>query len=301
MDQSSPAAVLVAVCVLGAGGSAAALAFLWLESRRRFHQARLLSGVLAFVLALASTVSCLAGQSSEIWGASAALASVCALAFVLHYSIVRKAIAWFASPTALWGIVLVAAPTSATLLAWSLNQPDECPSPPGPLLVDREEIPHFHLLTDAGRRLPVYNLIVMQSATEFEEAFIAERHFACRVIRTGDPDPTHNCHGWVFTQGRFALRPEDVEAILADNHYEKVTEPQPGDLIVYRSVDGQIEHTGLVRSVIAGEIVLIESKWGPLGRFLHAPEDQPYGTDYAYYRSPRPGHLVTIVEEPKLP
>ncbi|MCR4412440.1 MAG: hypothetical protein NUV77_08465 [Thermoguttaceae bacterium] len=301
MDQSSPAAGLVAVCVLGIGGSVAALAFLWLELRRRFHQARTLSGALALVLGLGSAVSFFAGQPAEIWGASAALASVCATAFVLHFSSVRKAIAWFASPTAVWGIVLVAAPASAILLAWSLNQADECPIPPAPLLVDREEVPQFHLVTDAGRRLPVYNLIVAQSATEFEEAFIAERHFACRVIRTGDPDPTHNCHGWVFTQGRFALRPEDVEEILADNHYEKVTDPQPGDLIIYRNLDGQIEHTGLVRSVIAGEIVLIESKWGPLGRFLHAPEDQPYGTDYAYYRSPRPGHLVTIVEEPRSP
>ncbi len=301
MDQSRAAAGLVAVCVLGIGGPFAALAFLWLEVRRRFREARALSGSLALVLVLGSTGSYFAGQTPEIWGPSAVLASVCATAFVLHFSIVRKAIRWFASPTAVWGLLLVAAPASATLLAWGLNQPDDCPITPAPLLIEREEIPQFHVVTDAGRRLPVYTLVLAESATEFEHAFIAERHFACRVIRTGDPDPSHNCHGWVFTQGRFALRPEDVEDILADNHYEKVAEPQPGDLIIYRNVEGQIEHTGLVRSVIAGEIVLIESKWGPLGRFLHAPEDQPYGTDYAYYRSARSGHLVTILEEPQSP
>jgi hypothetical protein len=28
------------------------------------------------------------------------------------------------------------------------------------------------------------------------------------------------------------------------------------------------------------------------GRFLHAPEDQPYATEFSYYRTNRPHHVV---------
>ena len=45
--------------------------------------------------------------------------------------------------------------------------------------------------------------------------------------------------------------------------------------------------------------VLIESKWGFLGRFLHEPKNQCYSQDFAYYRSPRQGHLLRI-EQPRL-
>jgi hypothetical protein len=36
----------------------------------------------------------------------------------------------------------------------------------------------------------------------------------------------------------------------------------------------------------------VESKWGAYGRFLHAPEAQPFATQYQYWRSPRRGHLL---------
>ena len=42
-----------------------------------------------------------------------------------------------------------------------------------------------------------------------------------------------------------------------------------------------------------GGKVVIESKWGCLGCYLHPPEGQRYSTSWRYYRSPRKGHFLT--------
>ncbi|MFM8891339.1 MAG: hypothetical protein ACKOTB_06895, partial [Planctomycetia bacterium] len=41
--------------------------------------------------------------------------------------------------------------------------------------------------------------------------------------------------------------------------------------------------------------VLVESKWGPLHTYWHTPEAQSYSQRFDYWRSPRAGHLLTIV------
>jgi hypothetical protein len=112
-----------------------------------------------------------------------------------------------------------------------------------------------------------------------------------RAIRTSAPDSTSNCHGWVFTGGRFYVRPESVPIILEDNGYEFVTQPRSGDAVIYRNVAGRIIHSGIVR-VCDDDVILVESKWGALGRYLHSPADQVYATKWAFYRSPRSGHIV---------
>jgi hypothetical protein len=38
--------------------------------------------------------------------------------------------------------------------------------------------------------------------------------------------------------------------------------------------------------------MLVEGKWGHLGRYLHRPEDYPYNTSWTYHRSRRGGHLL---------
>ena len=103
-----------------------------------------------------------------------------------------------------------------------------------------------------------------------------------------------NCHGWVFTEGKYYLECDDVERILADNGYVLCQSPEPGDLIVYRNPSGGISHTGLVQGIYLGGMVVIDSKWGLGGRFMHGPEQQPYGNRYGYFRSARQGHALAI-------
>ena len=297
MDPTEVSGGVAAVYILGVAGSLAALGFLWLEYRRRSSWSAAASAILAVVWSAAALGGWWWGTARWAWAACLVLGTACGIAFLLHWPRARNVLASLARPRTVWIVMLVAAPASASLLAWRLNRPDNAPFDPLLLPMERKEIRQVHVATDRGRLLPVFSLVVPDTAQQYEQAYLAERQFSWRIIRTGDPDPTYNCHGWVFTAGRFALRSEDVEAILEDNQYEKVDEPQPGDLIVYRDDEGRVLHTGLVRSVIANEIVLIESKWGPLGRFLHGPEDQPWGENCAYYRSPRPGHLLPVIED----
>jgi hypothetical protein len=118
-----------------------------------------------------------------------------------------------------------------------------------------------------------------------------------KISRTkvGQPDGVTNCHGWVFTGGRYALSDAAVEALLEDNGYERVPHPQAGDVVVYRGDAGQILHTGRVRRVHSNEEVWIESKWGSGSRYLHLPLDQCYSTTLEYYRAQRLDHIAQIV------
>lgn len=154
----------------------------------------------------------------------------------------------------------------------------------------------FVAVTDQGREVDVlrwvpetdqdYELIrsmMTQALTGFP-----------RTIQRAENDVRSNCHGWVFTGGRFLLRGDGVARILEDNGYEEVTDPRIGDIVIYRIPDGEISHTGLVQGVLGDGTVIVESKWSVGGRFLHRPEDQPYSTSYKYYRTERPNHVVTI-------
>ena len=113
------------------------------------------------------------------------------------------------------------------------------------------------------------------------------------VIRRGPASEDCNCHGWVFAGGHNWLLGQEVDHILADNHYEAVSAPHEGDLCVYRDDKGAVLHTALVRSALPDGTVLVEGKWGGLGVFLHPADHSPYGQHYAYYRSQRSGHALT--------
>lgn len=124
-----------------------------------------------------------------------------------------------------------------------------------------------------------------------EERFLAAAQLNDQVIRRGCGGAQTNCHGWVFTGGRFRLSADDVALILSENGYREVATPAPGDVVVYRT-NGAIGHTGVVRYVTPGEPVLVESKWGDLGVFLHAAERSPYGAEFTFHRSSRSGHAL---------
>ncbi len=147
-------------------------------------------------------------------------------------------------------------------------------------------------LTDAGRPIPLYGVKPHGDLLAFEKSTLQD--YYGRVIFMARADLHANCHGWAYTAGQYWVRCADVPAILEDNGYQVVETPQPGDLIIYRDDDGKIVHTGQVKATGA-RYVLVESKWGPLGVYLHAPDDQCYGRSYRYYRSQREGHLLDFV------
>ena len=154
--------------------------------------------------------------------------------------------------------------------------------------------------TDRGRRLSPKVPAHLRPAEAFqarEAELVAGLPRTAAWFPRGPASDVCNCHGWVFTGGRYWLDPEDVEAILADNGYAPVAAPRPGDLAVYRH-EGAIAHTAVVRAVGPDIPVLVEGKWWHLGVFLHEADATTYCKEAAYYRSPRAGHLLAGLSGP---
>lgn len=161
-------------------------------------------------------------------------------------------------------------------------------------------VSEVHALTDGGTPIPLMRLLPQGGIADpvGEHASLVPERFACRVIDSGAPTASTNCHGWVFTDGDYLVPGEHVDSILAENSYEPVERPRIDDLIVYRDEDGRVIHTGRVKAVGRAGFTLIESKWGSLHTYLHLPEDQCYSAEYGFYRSPRSGHRLTLVNGP---
>jgi hypothetical protein len=115
------------------------------------------------------------------------------------------------------------------------------------------------------------------------------------------PADLYNCHSYATTGGQGDL----FDPFLRESHPHWLNNPMhrltngpfaqlqawqrvhPGDVIVYRSPDGKVTHTGVVRKVDEqGNPSLVESKFGVLGRYLHEPFDVPaqYGGPAEYFR-----------------
>ena len=188
------------------------------------------------------------------------------------------------SPRWQWAALTVGSPVAAVLLGQgTVRHADDC-FPFARLL------PPGTVLTDQGRDVPVAAL--EGSPGPAENLLVFESGLNGRVIQVAPADWSYNCHGWIFTGGHYLLPYGDVEAILQDNGYRPLEHPEVGDLVVYRDGNGSICHSALVCAVRQGGEVLLESKWGTEGRYVHSPEATPYGQSWTYYRSPRGGHQL---------
>lgn len=147
-------------------------------------------------------------------------------------------------------------------------------------------------ITDAGGVVPLDRLADSIARGEIPDGFEGE------VIVADGADARSNCHGWVFTGGRYCVPGASVDAILSDNGYAREDVPRPGDLVVYRDDDGEPVHTGVVKAIGEGGFVLVESKWGQLDVFWHTVDTRAYGTRFDYWRSARDGHLLRLVSGP---
>jgi hypothetical protein len=171
------------------------------------------------------------------------------------------------------------------------------PDEPVPAAAAPEPVPTSKLaLTDRGRAIRLYTRSFIDKSEVARIEKEAKRIFSLDFIRVSEPDSVCNCHGWIFTNGQYWVPTEKVDLILADNDYHKVEYPRVTDLIIYRDSLGQIVHSGLVR-LADDNLVLVESKWGHSGRYLHRPADQTYSTVWDFYRSHRQGHLLPVRED----
>jgi hypothetical protein len=114
------------------------------------------------------------------------------------------------------------------------------------------------------------NTSQMDALLELEaETLLNDPHYSQQFIRTGPPELLYNCHGWTFAHGKRAVSDDEVREILHNGHYRRVTMPTAGDVVIYYDKTGDLCHSGIVKATGRNGFVLIESKWGGAGRFLH--------------------------------
>lgn len=296
---------LFAVLFLGAAVPLAALGSFFV----RVAWGGLLSAAAALTLGVGAAAAGLAGQPTALWLPPALLAGLCAASAFVR----SRPAAWCAltlgslarRPQVHAAAFFAAGPVLAAAWLWWTFPVIPVWDPPAtmrlahevvPLLTDRTVRPH----TDLGQPLTLYHPASPDPSprelADMDAASIANLELQAGVIRTAAPDRGYNCHGWVFTEGRGWLQGAQVEAILRDNGYHAVAAPEAGDVAVYRGPDGAITHSGVVRVAGPGCPVLVESKWGQGGRFLHPPTNVPYAGEPTFYRSPRVGRLIRGLE-----
>jgi hypothetical protein len=299
----NPATLLIVGFAAALLGLVLLLAQSWL--RRHFTQSL---GLSVCVLAALATALPLLGTLAPLRIPLVGLTGVCA-AFMLP-SFCRSGrlltVGWrlVRDPRLQGGVLLLAAPMVALGWSWQLDREATRVANGGqytkddPIQNPRTAARHI-ASTDRGTTVPVFDVADHETrpADQAAEARLIESHdLTLRVIQVSGPDRASNCHGWVYTGGRYHIDGGDVYSILSDNGYEAVSDPRAGDLVIYRD-HGVIMHSAVVRTITDRGQVILQSKWSYMGCFLHAPQDYPLADSWTFYRSPRAGHLLSGLPE----
>jgi hypothetical protein len=304
---------LAGVCFVGLVGAVLGLSTLLAPSR--LTRSAVPPAVLAVVFGAASAALAAAGQPAGFWLGPLVVAAPCAAFAALRTPWpahgLGLALQWAGRARLQGAALLVASPLLALGWAWA-SFPEVPEWKPDPALdfakapVGVRQVAATASTTDAGRPVPLYFRARPSDEAILKRgdaAVFSAGEYAARAIRLAPPSEDYNCHGWVFTGGRYWIQDEDVEPILQDNGYQPVAAPRPGDLAVYRasageSAAGPVLHTGVVRVADPGQPVLVESKWGKSSRYLHQADAVPYACEPLYYRSSRDGHLLNHLDAP---
>jgi hypothetical protein len=170
--------------------------------------------------------------------------------------------------------------------------------------------PRFRAVTDRGTFIPLFRYQALITPYQdgprqfdldrdlagflsfLEQIFVKNiLNVTSWVERTAAINPASNCHGWTFAGGHFGVDDSYVPVILEDHKYSAVQVPQDGDIAVYCR-HGKIAHSGLVRRADRNRELIIESKWGPFGVFVH-PLQAQQGV-WSFHRTSRTSHYLTI-------
>ncbi len=268
---------------------AAALLVLEFFGTRRL--ARHAPGMLAMLLGCGALAAWIMNLNAPALGA-ASLAALLLVAWPVSFEAARQRMTRLLTPKVAWALVLGMSLIASRYLAAHVLHSLDRQSPPQS--VDLEDLPVrlTEALTDKGRTIGLFHFKIHSTAAEIQQ-FIDTHEDRSQIIRLQEPNSAANCHGWVFTGGAFGIRDPEIASILKDNAYTEVTEPREGDVAIYVS-DHSITHSGLVRMADKHAPILIESKWGPLGVYLHTIDQQPFPGACHFYRSSRPDHLLVM-------
>jgi len=215
------------------------------------------------------------------------------MAWALSIDVVRRQMARLCTAKVVWGFALLASMIASRYLAAHVLLSLDRQSSPRELDLEDVPIRRTQALTDAGRPVSLFHFKMYSTAAEIEQFIAVNEKDLTQIIRLTEPNSAANCHGWVFTGGKYGIRDPEIAQILTDNGYGEVTAPREGDLAIYIS-DSKTTHSGIVRIADQRSPILVESKWGPFGVYLHGVDRQPFKGQCKFYRSERSGHLLAL-------
>jgi len=296
---------LMSVCLLAVGASLLGLGGLVFGPSLRSRGVRRVLTVAGLAVAAAALTAAWQGQEQCLWLPPLVLAAFVGLVAASRQPWVERtgqAVLTLARDRrAPWSFLLLSGPVLGAWLLYDIERQDhlqefntEAVRGEATAPFELEPVAGRWAVTDKGRTLHVYAMPYGYADVDAREsAFLQARQASLHLIRTGEAQTTYNCHGWVFAGGQHWVRGEQVDIILKDNGYHRVHNPQPGDVVVLRDPNGAVVHTGLVRGTNDEGLILVESKWGQLGRFIATADEHPYpGTSMAFYHTARGGHLL---------
>jgi hypothetical protein len=202
------------------------------------------------------------------------------------------------TPVVLGGVLFLAG-AGTVVYAWFQSDPPSGTSTFGqePELEARRDyqlIDGLKAKTDRGSEIPLYQLANSSAETiaKGDQRLVAGMAQKDNLIRIAEASAQTNCHGWVFAGGLCWLSNDSVDVILMENGYQQVDSPSSGDIVIYRDDKGVPIHSGVVRSVWSEGRILVESKWGTLGTFVHFVEHTVYSNQWTFHRTQRPSHIL---------
>lgn len=159
------------------------------------------------------------------------------------------------------------------------------------LLIGNKKVgKRIELQTSLGNDIPNEQL-------EFESTLLMQKQLSelktkyfGAIFRSG-PSSMYNCHGMTFANRRTGIyEVENIKIILSDDKFIEINKKDllAGDIALYYSDTGDIEHSGIVVDVNISLLVDIKilSKWGDGYEAVHSLYICPYELKYIkFYRS----------------
>ena len=136
---------------------------------------------------------------------------------------------------------------------------------------------------------------IIQSAID-----LFHEHHPNAILRSATA--VYNCMGLAFASRRTWVAPDSLDPVLRlildEDDYRRLRNQQEleaGDLVIYRSpTEDSVSHVAVVLRIDvdfakASRNVIVVSKWGHGGEYIHQVEDVPYllGAPVAYWTDRR--------------
>src|SRR6185369_14680725 len=165
--------------------------------------------IVLLLLAVALLGYCLP-ESRALAVGSSVLAVLVLFAWALSLDAARRQMARVCTAKVVWGFALLASMIASRFLAAHVLHSLDNKSKPQ--VLDLEDVPvrRTYAMTDAGQPVALFHFRMHSTAAEVKQFIDLHETDLTQIIRLADPNSAANCHGWVFTGGRYGIREAEV-------------------------------------------------------------------------------------------